>query len=79
VRGASNRSAPAALLVELDAAMRRIFAAGLSLASVRERLDQDGVAARVIGDVMADLDRAAREVRQAGLRRSSTGAGAPRV
>jgi len=79
VRGESNRSVPAALLVELDAAMRRIFAAGLSLASVRERLDQDGVAARVIGDVMADLDRAAREVRQAGLRRSSTGAGAPRV
>ncbi len=64
---------PGSLLVDLDAAMRRIFSAGLTLASVRERLDQDGVPARVIGEVMADLDRAAREVRRAGLPRRPTG------
>jgi len=54
------------LLVDLDAALRRIFAAGLTLTGVRERLDRDGVPARALAGVIADLDRAAGELRQAG-------------
>jgi len=57
------------LLFELDTAMRRIFSAGLTLASVRSRLVPGSVPAQAIGEVMTELDRAAREVRRAGLPR----------
>jgi len=56
------------LLSDLDVAVRRIFAAGLTLASVRERLDRDGLPARMLADALGDLDRAAQEVRRAALR-----------
>ena len=53
------------LLVDLDAVLRRIFTAGLALAGVRERLETDDVSAAVLAGAIADLDRAAQELRHA--------------
>jgi PAS domain S-box-containing protein len=54
-----------ALLVDLDVVLRRIFSAGLALTGVRERLERDGVPARVLTEAIGDLDRAAKELRHA--------------
>ena len=58
-------AAVGALLVDLDAVLRRVFSAGLTLVGVRERLDRDGVPARVLTEAIADLDLAATELRHA--------------
>jgi hypothetical protein len=60
------------VLADLDAAVRRIFAAGLTIAGVRGRLERGGAPSEALGEVMVDLDRAAREIRRAGLRRPPT-------
>ena len=53
------------LLVDLDVVLRRVFSAGLTLVGVRERLEREGVPARVLTEAIADLDLAATELRHA--------------